>query len=282
MHLDLTGEKYGRLTVVSEAEPHYTSGGRKLIMWNCKCDCGGTVVVSTSHLRSGHTVSCGCRLKETQSGQTLVDITGQRFGRLVVLGRNMEKQGENRHLMWDCICDCGNRTTVSGLHLKDGHTKSCGCLAAESLRTRSITHGKSKTALYHVFLTMHSRCDNPNTKSYHRYGGRGIKVCDEWRRASGFQAFYDWAMRNGYQEGLTIDRIDTDGDYEPSNCRWVTHKVQNNNRKNNRLIEYDGNTYTLSELSEISVVEYTTLQNRLNVGWDVETAINTPVNCRQA
>ena len=277
MHLDLTGEKYGRLTVVSEADPHYTSGGRKIIMWNCKCDCGNTAIVSTSHLRSGHTVSCGCRLEETQSGQTLIDLTGQRFGKLVVLGRNKEKQSNKKHVMWDCVCDCGNYTTVAGNHLNSGHTRSCGCLGVESIRTRCVTHGMTNTPLYRVFRAIHNRCEDPNNKEYHRYGGRNISVCEEWKSNGGFQAFYEWAINNGYKKGLTIDRIDCDGNYEPSNCRWATYKVQNNNRSNNRLIEYNGMIYTLSELSEISTVEYSTLKYRLDNGWDVQKAISTPV-----
>lgn len=165
----------------------------------------------------------------------LKDLTGQRFGRLVVI----ERAGSDKHnrAVWKCQCDCGEvRVQYSG-NLRSGLVNSCGCLRAERNKERNTTHGKSKNRLYCVWIDMKKRCYNPITHNYHRYGGRGITVCDEWK--NDFQAFYDWAMANGYDENApkgqcTIDRIDNDKCYSPDNCRWVDTATQNKNKSNSR------------------------------------------------
>lgn len=165
----------------------------------------------------------------------LKDLTGQRFGRLVVLERaENNRYGKTR---WKCRCDCGNERVIEGNSLRMGTTKSCGCLHIEGLRTFKTTHGKEKSRLYSVWKGIKSRCVNPNHHAYKRYGGRGITICKEWRH--NFQAFYDWAMANGYDENApkgqcTIDRIDNDKGYSPDNCRWVDMKVQRHNRSDSR------------------------------------------------
>lgn len=164
----------------------------------------------------------------------LKDLTGQRFGRLTVL----ERAGSDNHerATWRCLCDCGQLHTVAGYALVQGHIKSCGCVRKE-YKGRTPTHGKSHTRLYETWNSMKRRCYMPRDKSYPRYGGRGITICDEWHYD--FQAFYDWAMANGYDENApygqcTIDRIDNDKGYSPDNCRWVNMVTQRNNRMDSR------------------------------------------------
>lgn len=211
------------------------------------------------------------------------NLIGERFGRLLVLdyvGKNNYNQ-----LYYLCECVCGNQVKVLGHSLLNGRTKSCGCYRKErskqesdKLKTINIKHNLHNHKLYSIWHHMKDRCYNNNYKSYMIYGGRGIKVCDEWK--NNFQAFYDWAISNGYEDSLTIDRINTDGNYEPSNCRWATYKQQQNNRRNNHYITYNGATHTLSQWSEILNINSKTLRSRLYMNWTIERAFTTPVKKR--
>ena len=164
--------------------------------------------------------------------------------------------------MWLCKCDCGNIKKVRTNHLKFGSIKSCGCL----LLLGNPKHNMCGTKIYNVYKSMRERCFNKNDKNYRHYGGRGIKICDEWLdKENGFMNFYNWAIKNGYKKGLTLDRINVDGNYSPSNCRWTTMKEQSNNRRNNNYITYNGETHTLTQWSEILNIKYGTLQNRIQV-----------------
>ena len=156
-----------------------------------------------------------------------LNLIGNQFGKLTVIKYAGTK---NNRTAWLCKCECGNYTTVIGKNLKNGNTKSCGCLHVENARKLFTKHGKSHTRVYHIYSNILKRCTNTSNKDYKYYGGRGIAVCDEWK--DNFQAFYDWSMSNGYKDNLTIDRINNDGNYEPSNCRWTTMKQQARNKRN--------------------------------------------------
>lgn len=162
----------------------------------------------------------------------LCDLTGQRFGRLVVVKRS--DRVDRGGAIWECKCDCGAVTHVYATHLKSGVSKSCGCLGREHRLASKQKHNEAGTRLYRVWACMKTRCYTPSNTSYERYGGRGIRVCDEWRNS--YEVFRDWAMANGYDPNAkrgacTLDRIDVDGNYEPNNCRWVSNSEQQRNKR---------------------------------------------------
>ena len=202
------------------------------------------------------------------------DISGKRFGRLVAIKPTGEKK-ENNYL-WLCKCDCGKKIVTKGANLTSGGTQSCGCLRVEKI----TKHGGTHERLYKVYSSIKERCYNKNFPHYKNYGGRGIKMCEEWLgRNKGYYNFKKWAMANGYNElafkgECTIDRIDVNGDYEPNNCRWVGQKVQQNNRSNNKKIKYNGETKNLNEWCSILGYKENSISQLLKKGYTLEEIID--------
>ena len=199
-----------------------------------------------------------------------IDLTGQKFGRLVVI--QLADKGGSGKIRYLCLCDCGNRIIVQAGNLKNYHTRSCGCFKTEILTkhghsTRTIT-SKTYRAWRHIF----DRCTNPNDKAYRNYGGRGITVCKRWRKFVNFLEDMGEAP-----EGYQIDRIDNNGNYCKSNCRWVTPKTNSRNTRINRLITFDGKTQCLAAWAEETDINYNTLHGRFLRGWTIEKTLTTPV-----
>lgn len=211
-------------------------------------------------------------------GKKALNLIGQKYGRLLVLERAASKKDGNKVLsMWLCQCDCGNKTVVAGYRLKNGVTKSCGCLQRERASEVRKTHGQWKTPLYKVWNSMRQRCENPNVKTYRLYGAEGKTVCEEWQT---FEGFYLWAIKTGYQDGLTIERKDSTKGYSPENCKWATKKEQANNTRRNHYMTYHGKTQTLTQWSEELHIPIATIYWRLNRGWNTEKILSTPVKSR--
>lgn len=273
MYEDLIGKKFNKLTVVGKCDEKRNNK----TIWICKCDCGSDKIVYANKdtLKSGHTKSCGCiRKGSTWSTKKVVANAGDRFGQLTVV-KEIYDNGIRKYL---CKCDCGNYCTPTPSSLKSG-TKSCGCIKTTASKERCITHGMANTRLYNVWSNIKARCNCKTNDSYPRYGGRGIKLCKEW---DDFETFYRWAYENGYDENAeygkcTIDRIDVNGNYEPSNCRWVDSYTQGNNKRNNIRLEYDGETHSLKEWSEKVHIKYSILLKRYHSGWGVAEILTTPV-----
>lgn len=200
------------------------------------------------------------------------DIAGKKFGRLQVIERaGSDSAGSAR---WACICDCGTHKTVLGRELWRGRTVSCGCLSAELFANRTRKHGMSSHPAYQSWIEMRTRCHNPQSDSYGDYGGRGIRVYEHWRES--FDNF--WAdMGSTYGAGLTIDRINVNKGYEPSNCQWATRKEQNRNTRRNLVIQFRGESHCLGEWCELLNLPYQTIYTRISRGWSAERALTEPI-----
>lgn len=241
--VDITGQTFGRLTVLGRAPNRGT-----ITMWKCVCSCPehNEVVVSGYDLKAGKVRSCGCLKKELIRDRCGAKLQGKIFGRLEVL-ECVGKDGFN-NLLWKCRClNDGNIIIATSAHLLSGHTQSCGCYKADR---SSETHTKYKDDVTkHLAITvlgsMKDRCYNENCKDFPGWGGRGITICKEWMNDP--EEFAKWAVGNGYSPGLSIDRIDNSGPYSPENCRWVTMCMQANNKRNNRYISIDGYRQTIAQ-----------------------------------
>ena len=265
--VDLVGKRFGSLTVTRKT-PERDSAG--CVMWECKCDCGNVRLASTNLLNRGLVKSCGC-------GQNKMDdLTGKRFGRLTVIGFDRYEKSSHS-ARWVCKCDCGKKKSVLASCLKAGQTTSCGCFASEQKSKRSRTHGIGNSdRLYRIWSGMKSRCYSQSDRNFKRYGARGIEVCQEWQ--TDFLSFRGWALSNGYKDDLTVDRIDNNGPYSPSNCRWVDKAVQNNNRRSNAFIAYGGTTHTISEWAALTGIKPGTLAYRKSHGWSDDECIEVPIS----
>lgn len=202
------------------------------------------------------------------------DLTGRRFNKLVALHRVENGKGDKSR--WKCICDCGNETTVSGVNLKTGAVKSCGCLR----HMKHNTHHLSNTRLYRIWNAMKNRCYFKTHHAYSYYGARGITVCDEWKDS--FESFYSWAISNGYSENLTIDRINNSEGYYPENCKWVTMEEQVNNRRSCIRITYNGETKNLMQWCKLLDLPYKLINQRMKLkNISFEEAISIPIKSKK-
>ncbi len=205
-----------------------------------------------------------------------IDLSGQKFGRLSVQNLHGSTKGRVRR---DCVCDCGKKTIVLSDNLKQGTTKSCGCLRAEITSQRRAASKKewtySKTRIYNIWKGIKARCYNPKNTAFKRYGEKGITVCDEWLNSS--KAFYEWAIQNGYQDNLSIERKNSKGNYEPGNCKWADAYEQNNNVSKNKPLTFRGKTMNLCQWARELGMNKNTLNKRLRSGWTIEEAFTKPI-----
>lgn len=205
-----------------------------------------------------------------------LNLTGQRFGRLVAL----KEAGHNKggRTMWQCKCDCGGEKAATTHDLRCGNTRSCGCIQRELSSWKfGIPHKK----LTGVYNGMKRRCYRKAEKNYEDYGGRGIKICDEWLGKNGRERFVLWALNNGYCDGLTIERIDVNGNYSPSNCCWIKPELQAKNKRNTIRVEYNGKTMCLEDAVRASGMKWGTLYGRVKKGWPMEHLFDAPYRKRR-
>ena len=252
---DFKEKRYGKLTIIDKFGREFTNTSQIIAL----CDCGNTVTLRICDVIAGIYSSCGCDRLPPEN-KRIDDISNQKFGKLT----SIKPIGVNndRRVVWQCKCDCGLYCAVSVKELKRGRVKSCGCLTRDILMKRNARHGHADTRLYSIWYDMRRRCYDPRRSSYGRYGGVGIKVCDEWRKD--FDAFYNWAVTHGYREDLTIDRIDSKGSYCPENCRWSDIFEQSNNRSINIRMLYNNETHTLAEWCRMYGVDYRTIYGRFH------------------
>lgn len=220
---EVIGKKFGRLQVIQMVGQRITARHPK---FKCVCNCGNYCIKSEVSLKTGREPSCGCAAKDFQRQK--YDLTGQRFGKLLVI--RPKESTKKRHITWDCLCDCGNQTTAVGVYLRSGSKQSCGCLRSEIIAEASTKHGHSRaqkaSPTYISWASMRTRCLNKNAKNFEHYGGRGISVCERWKHFVNF--LNDMGER---PEKMSLDRINVNGNYEPSNCRWATASEQVRNRR---------------------------------------------------
>lgn len=210
---DLVGQRFGKLVVLKDSGKRSKGSG---VIWLCKCDCGKTFETLGPGLKSGATKSCRCL--------RIHNLVGKKFGKLTVLRDSGERR--KNAMLWTCLCSCGKLTNVRAICLSSGQTKSCGCLSREIGKERlgkanyNYKHGRQPKRLYSIWMNMKRRCNDSWHHAYKYYGGKGVSIYPGWQ--DDFVAFRRWALNNGYSESLVVDRIDSNGNYEPNNCQWIT------------------------------------------------------------
>lgn len=274
---DYIGKRFVHLTVIGEAPKTHDYSKRFLL----QCDCGNIISEQPNRIISGHKKTCGrkCKLcKEMQSiPGDFEDYIGKKSGELTVTGVTIEHvNGTKQRTMLKCNCFCGNKKTVLPYQFRNGSVRSCGhCHTKAGVRDgRSLRNQK----LYAIWRQMIDRCENKNNKWYHRYGGRGIKVCEEWHDYCNFEK---WVESVGCKpKGTSLDRIDNDKDYCPENCRWATQKEQARNQSRTIMIEYNGKSQSLADWADELGIKWVTLHNRYVRGWSVERMLTEPIHTK--
>lgn len=289
--MDYSGYVFGDIKVIKRADGDLErcqkskreKGRSTNPIYTCECLlCGKVFDRCIYAIKKNKFQNCGC-----QSLQ--YDLTGKQFGKLTAIRPiGLDKHNE---MQWECVCECGNTYVAKSYALRNGHTTQCRECALKQignanrkyylLNSVKVKEQEKKREpiwecypkrLRGVYTNMKTRCYNPNVSSYKNYGGRGIIICDEWKNS--FIAFAQWALENGYNEELFLDRIDNNGNYEPSNCRFVTMKVQCNNRRTNFMVEYNGEQDTLANWARRLNISYNYIQYRLYKGRDMESIVN--------
>jgi len=268
------GSRFSRWLIIEKAPPRPASKGPRP-QYLCRCECGKEQVVLGQNLLNGASRSCGCFKRERDGAARRARIhisLGQRFGRWIVVG-DLERHRRSTCL---CRCDCGAEEQVLAQNLLNGTSQSCGCLKAAVNARLQTRHGEHDSRLYRIWRGMRQRCGNPNIPEYRNYGGRGIRTCPEWESYPNFRA---WAILAGYEEELTIERKNVDGNYEPDNCAWIPLSSQGANRRNNIRVTAWGETRCLSEWARDprAVVSRASIDQRIKRGWKPEAAITTPL-----
>lgn len=263
LHESRVGEVFNELTVIQFV------GNSK---YKFQCTCGETCVKNYYDVREGKTKSCG----HLKLARRTPNSEGQKFNKLLAIKELDIVDGQRLYLF---RCDCGNEVERLFKEVKRGKLKSCGCGVLIGVIEANTTHGMSKSRIYNIYQGMLRRCVNKKDHSFPRYGGRGISVCDEWSGEKGFEKFHKWSLSNGYEEHLSIDRIDNDGSYEPSNCRWADHKTQLNNTSYNLHFSYNNKTQTLAQWSEELDLIYDSLWKRIyKYNYSFEKAITYKID----
>lgn len=269
------GDKIHYWTVIGESDIRNKQNKRQVI---AKCVCGTEKTLDARSLYgSGRRISqsCGCKKGELIIAKNQDDIQiGEKINRLTILEEIESVKAPNCNKTYRrirCKCDCGDIRDYYYHAVKSGKTSSCGCYQREATSERSKTHGMKGTKTYATWMCMRSRCGNENDQDFYNYGARGIKVCERWQKS--FENFLeDMGER---PEGFTLDRINSNGDYEPNNCRWATLKEQARNKSTNRRVTYGGQTKTFTEWVELFGEKYSTLWYKCkNANWDTTKVFN--------